>query len=416
MNKRHEADQITPAKALRAAKMKSILATLTLLGASLAAQASDPPTWQVQSDYFGERNAIAQPRTTRGLALSEDETSVYTGLIQSPNTGSTSLRKVKSGVLAVAGTDHVIFGNGMPGGTGTFGQVGGQPGVHAGGGSGTFEAWRDVGNSPEAIDTDDRGNVYVALQSGVSGENQILILSSDLATQLGAILIPAPVGVAIHKSGNIYYLYTMSDSGLRRYDVTSVVAPTLDLTWNPAVFSGRNLVVDADGIVFVAGNNQLRRVSADGTTVTHAANVLNAADVAIFQDKIYVIKRQSPTQPIVVLNKADLTSGGPDIVVPALGGSRGTFPNSPPSTLPPTEGSTFRKRTTRVPLRDPILARSPSIPLPPRASIQLPVRSLAAFISTVSLFLRRYPMRSILKSPAPLTRPWEMIRANVGPT
>ncbi len=295
-----------------------------MVAASLGgiATAQGQVTWQVQSDYFGERNAIAQPRTIRGMALSADEASVYTGLIQSPNTGSTSLRKVSAGILAVPGTDHVIFGNGMPGGTGTFGQVGGQP-VYAGGGTGTFQGWIDVGNSPEGIDTDDRGNVYVALQSGISNASRIDIFNADLTAQVSSVTPPSPTGVSVRRFGNSYYLYSASASGLQRWNATSF-PPTLDLSWIPTPFvaGARNLTVDSDGTVFAAGNNQVTRLDPDGT-VTHTVTVTNAADVAVFQNKIYVIKRQSPTQPIVVLNKADLTSAGPDLVVPALGGTRG---------------------------------------------------------------------------------------------
>ena len=280
---------------------------LTLVSETIWAQT---PVWQVQSDYFGERNAIAQPRTIRTVALSSDENSVYTGVIQSPNTGSTSLRKVKSHVLATSGTDHVIFGNGMPGGTGTFGQVGGQP-VYAGGGSGTFEGWRDTDNSPEGMDTDDRGNVYVALQSGIASANRVDIFSSDLTAQLGTFSVSNPTGVHIYKSAAIYYAYVVSSAGLQRWNVTNVAAPFLDGSYNPGVFGCRGLTVDADGTVFAVGTaaNQVVRVSPSGA-ITHTTTVLNAAGVAVFRDKIYVIKRQSPSQPVVVLNKTDLTSGG----------------------------------------------------------------------------------------------------------
>ncbi len=282
------------------------------------------PTWQVQSDYFGERNLIAQPRTIRAVALSSNESSIYTGLIQSPNTGSTSLRKVKSQILATPGTDHVIFGNGMPGGGCCgFNQVGGQP-VYAGGGTGTFEAWRDVDNSPEGIDVDDRGNVFVALQSGVSGANRVDIFNSNLTAVVGSISVSAPTGVHIYKSGANYFAYVVSSAGLQRWNVNNVAAPVLDGSYTPGVFGCRSLTVDSDGTVFAVGvgANQVFRVSSAGA-VTHTTTVLNAAGVAVFRDNIYIIKRQSPTQPIVVLKKANLTSAGPDLIVPAFGATRG---------------------------------------------------------------------------------------------
>ena len=281
-----------------------------------------PPTWVVQSDYFAERDGVGQPRTIRGLALSADESSVYVGNVQRPNPGSTAVRKVSSAILAVAGTDHVIFGNGMPGGTGTFGPVDGQP-VYAGGGTGTFHAWLDVGNSPEGIDTDDRGYVYVALSSGVSSANQVAVLDAGLTTQVAAIPLTGPTGVAVHRVGTTYYAYTASGSGLQRWDVTTFPA-VLDPTWAPGVFGARNLAVDADGTAFavghppVVGAASVWRIDPTGV-VTHTTSLANAADVAVFQSRIYVVKRQSPTQPIVVLNKADLTSGGPDLVTPELG-------------------------------------------------------------------------------------------------
>jgi hypothetical protein len=308
--------------------IKSLSAFLLVLsfwmvGLSANAQA---PTWSVQSDYFGERDAIAQPRTTRGMALSQDGLSVYTGLIQSPNTGSTSLRKVSSAVLAVPGTDHVIFGNGMPGGTGTFGQVGGQP-VYAGGTTNTFQGWRDVPNSPEGIATDDRGYVYVALTSGVTNANRVEIYNSDLSgLPVGVIsIVGNPRGVRIHKIGTTYYAYTTSDLGLQRYDVTNVAGPTLDASYTPGIFGGKNLTIDLDGTVYVAGNNQVRRISPTGTLTHTSGAITDAKDVSVYYNTLYVIKDGSPSKTITVLNKADLTSAGADLTVPDFGITRSTI-------------------------------------------------------------------------------------------
>jgi hypothetical protein len=309
---------------LRIKSLSSFLLVLSCWLINLTANAQTPPTWLVQSNYFGERDAIAQPRTIRGMALSQDGLSVYTGLVQSPNTGSTSLRKVSSEVLAVPGTDHVIFGNGMPGGTGTFAQVGGQP-VYDGGSTGTFQGWRNVGNSPEGIATDDRGNVYVALNSGVSGANRIDIFNSDLSNQVGTISLPTPRGVRIHKIGSTYYAYTVSNNGLQRYDVTNVAGPTLDATYTPGIFTVTNLSIDLDGTVYVAGNNQVRRISPTGTLTHTSATITSAKDVAVYYNKLYVIKDGSPSKSITVLNKEDLTSAGVDLTVPDFGITRSTI-------------------------------------------------------------------------------------------
>jgi hypothetical protein len=293
-----------------------------MVGLSANAQA---PTWSVQSDYFGERNAIAQPRTTRGMALSQDGLSVYTGLIQSPNVGTTSLRKVSSEILALSGTDHVIFGNGMPEGTGGFAQVGGQP-VYAGGSTGTFQGWINVGNSPEGIATDDRGYVYVALTSGVTNANRIDIFNSDLSSQVGTISLGGnPRGVRIHKVDATYYAYTISDNGLQRYNVTNVAGPILDDTYTPGIFSGKNLTIDLDGTVYVAGNNQVRRISPSGALTHTSVAITDAKDVSVYYNTLYVIKDGSPSKTITVLNKADLTSAGADLTVPDFGITRSTI-------------------------------------------------------------------------------------------
>jgi surface protein len=295
-----------------------LMMALLLPGISVLAQ----PTWQVQSNYFGERNAIAQPRTIRGMALSHDGLSVYTGLIQSPNVGTTSIRKVRSEILAVAGTDHVIFGNGMPGGTGGFAPVGDNP-VYAGGNTGTFQAWLNVGNSPEGIATDDRGYVYVALTSGIGNANRINIYDSTLSTHIGTVMTGGnPRGVRIHKTGSTYYAYTASTNGLERYNVTNVGSVTKDNNYNPNISGLTNIAIDLDGTVYVTGNNQVRRISSAGTLTHTSATITNAQGIAVYYNKLYVIKTGSPSQSITVLNKADLSSAGADLSVPDFGITR----------------------------------------------------------------------------------------------
>jgi len=309
-------------KILHFSSKRNLLFVLCCWLINLSANAQTPPTWSVQSNYFGERNAISQPRTLRGMALSQDGLSVYTGLIQSPNVGTTSLRKVSSEILTLSGTDHEIFGNGMPGGTGGFAQVGGQP-VYAGGLTGTFQGWINVGNSPEGIATDDRGYVFVALTSSTTNANRIDIFNSDLSSQVGTISLGGnPRGVRIHKIDATYYAYTISDNGLQRYNVTNVAGPILDGAYTPGIFSGRNLTIDLDGTVYVAGNNQVRRISPSGTLTHTSGTITNAKDVAVYYNKLYVIKTGSPSQSITILSKADLTSAGADFTVPDFGITR----------------------------------------------------------------------------------------------
>ncbi len=286
---------------------------------STAISGSCPFVWNVQSDYFGERNTIAQTRTIRSMAVSKDGSSVYTGNIQSPNVSTNAIRRVSSGILAVPGTDHVIFGNGMPGGTGGFGQVGGQP-VYAGGGTGTFLNWAATPNSPVSMDTDDRGYLYAAFSSSISPANIVRIYSADLSTIYGVLSISGPLGVAVQKIGSDYFMFVTDGNILRKYNVSNLPAIVQDMSYSPPPMTGGvGLVVDKDGVAFVTGNNQVRRVSANGTTITHTVTLSNSADAAIYKDTLYVIRQVSPTQPIARYLKADLSSAGASLVTPELG-------------------------------------------------------------------------------------------------
>lgn len=313
--------------------------TVALLAAAIVAPAAAQTTWTVQSNYFAERNAVAQPRTVRSLALSADGESIYTGYIQSPGAGTQIVRKVSSDVLAVTGSDTVIFGNGAgPGGTGGLGPVGTNPiypptfttpGVPG------FEAWLPVSSSqPRGLATDDRGNVYVSLRDS----NIVRIYDANLSTPpLGAFGLTSPLGVAVRKLGSTYYAYVVNGNQVRRWDVTDVAFPVLDALWTPPLVlpggtEGNGITVDADGTVFVAASaaSRVYRISADGLTVITSAAINSAADVAVYQDKVYVVSRVSLATPAVVppivqLYKADLTSAGADIVVPDFGTPRSSI-------------------------------------------------------------------------------------------
>jgi hypothetical protein len=306
----------------------------TLLAAAIVAPAAAQTSWDVQSNYFAERNAVAQPRTVRSIALSADGESVYTGYVQSPNVGTQIVRKVSSDILAVAGTDTVIFGNGAgPGGTGGLGPVGTNPiypPTFTAPGVPGFEAWVPVGSSqPRGLATDDRGNVYVSLRDS----NIVRIYDENLSTTpLGAFGLVSPLGVAVRKLGTTYYAYVVNGSLVRRWDVTNVAFPVLDATWNPPLVlpgstEGNGITVDADGTVFVAAwaASRVYRISADGLTVITSAAISAAADVAVYQDKVYVVSRITPVPPITQLYKADLTSAGADIPVSDFGTPRGSI-------------------------------------------------------------------------------------------
>ncbi len=281
-------------------------------------------TWEVQSDYFGERNQVAQSRTIRSMAVSKDGSAVFTGFIQSPNVGTNAIRKVSADVLAVPGTDHVIFGNGMPGGTGGFGQVGGQP-VYDGGLTGTFLGWTPSGNSPRDMETDDRGYLYVGLSSGTSPANQIVALSSELSGILSSVSFANLSALAYWNNDGTHYLYASNGSTIIRYDVTNFPF-VQDASWpNPLINNITGLAVDSNGVIFVAGGNLVRKVSADGSSIIQSITLNGSNDLAIFEDKLFVTRQVSNagTQPISVYFTNNLSPARPDIVTPTFGASRG---------------------------------------------------------------------------------------------
>lgn len=321
-------------------------------------------------------------RGLRGLGVSHDGSSVYTGYIHSATTAYTqAIRKVSAGVLAVNGSDTAIFGNGMPQGetvddyfnanredypitdagiTIRWGGYGGQP-VYGGpyntapncqawnttenndnGGAvctqGPFKAWAGipivagVNQKPVDIKEDDRGNVYVALEDG----KRILIFNSDLDTVLytgDPGLAGEPTGLSWWKEGNTYWLYvtTEKESGIARWDVSDPQNPVKDDSWNPGVTSGsEGSAVDADGTVYVAGDDTIRKFSANGTLVMQSGEqVTGASEVQIFGDKLFIISQStSVTKQLRVLNKEDL-GDLVEIAVPFISPPAGTFdPNT----------------------------------------------------------------------------------------
>jgi hypothetical protein len=338
-------------------------------------------TFQVQSDYFGLRGnpkpGYSTTRGLRGLGVSYDGSSVYTGYIHSATTAYTqAIRKVSAGVLAVEGSDTAIFGNGMPQGETVddyfnanredypildnvdirWGGYGGQP-VYGGpdntaancqvwnttenndnGGAvctqGPFKAWAGipivpgVNQKPVDIKEDDRGNVYVALEDG----KRILILTSDLDTVLytgNPGLAGEPTGLDWWKEGTTYWLYVTTEkySGIARWDVSDPENPVKDDSWNPGVTSGsEGSAVDADGTVYVAGDDKIRKFSANGTFVMESGEeVTGASEVQIFGDKLFIISQStSVTKQLRVLNKADL-GDLVEIAVPFISPPAGTF-------------------------------------------------------------------------------------------
>lgn len=285
-----------------------------VLAGMCIATASAQVTWQVQSDYFAERNTESQSRTIRSVAVTPTADAIYTGYIQSPNTGSTALRKVAFGILAVPDTDHVIFGNGMPGGLEEFGPVGGQP-VYAGGTTGTYLAWSNSANIPQSIAVDDRGNVFVALADGTSGS--VIVHNSDLsAVRNGFNTFGPSFGIDVKRVGDEYFAYVAGNNQVNRWNVTDVasVGSPVSLGFHTGA---AGIAVDDDGAIFIAGDDLVKKLSADGQ-LTHSVPLEDARGVAVYGGKVYVIRRANGDYGVRQYNAADLTSAGATLEIPDL--------------------------------------------------------------------------------------------------
>lgn len=298
-----------------------------------------PTTWQVQSDYFGTRDGVSQARSLRGLALTSDGESVYGGFIQ--GTSSWGIRKVDADVLAIPGTDTVIFGNTGNAAFGTNPQ-------YTGGTTGTFQGWRPTGsgNQPKGVATDNRGFVYATTNNSTTA---VLIYNSSLASNVASIVGNAtPSGIAIHQVDSTYYAYISRNNGaIERWNVTDPSAPTFDNTWGVNGYANlrsvwadayvQGLEVDRDGTVYAAGGSlptaaqtgvnrhgdTVFKIPADGRVRNSVlepievfatkTSVSGAMDVAIFLNKVYVTKYLGNSSAIAVLNKTDLSSAGADL-------------------------------------------------------------------------------------------------------
>ena len=186
-----------------------------------------------------------------------------------------------------------------------------------------------------AVATDDRGYVYIGsgdrnVSSNLADKPYIMVLSSDLGTQVSGKVITNDAGVdrrfggvAIHKSGNTYYLYATRESSgalIQRFDVTNPATPIWDTTFgtsgtfNIASLSAgagnlRGITLAADGTIYTADNvaGRLYRVSADLTSATSVA-MPGAFDVALFDGRAYVSQYLNTTSQIKVV---DATTLGP---------------------------------------------------------------------------------------------------------
>lgn len=298
-------------------------------------------TWQVQSDYFNFQDGISQTRSLRGIALTQDGESVYGGFINGSST--MGVRKVDADVLAIPGSDTVIFGNHI---TGASPQPKAGNPVYKGGATGDYEADQLTGgDSPAGIATDDRGNVFVTTR--LSTSSAVKIYNSDLSSAIGIFGPSGTPTVAVQKIGSTYYAYIALATGgkaalIQRYDVTNPSLPVHDTSFGAGgtvnLQSGAGFAtayinafeVDDDGTIYAGGGigtftgsdprrrgDSVFKIPADGNMANALRTDLPGAfDVAIFGSKIYVTKytgaQANPADgpAVAVFNKSDLSSAG----------------------------------------------------------------------------------------------------------
>jgi hypothetical protein len=293
---------------------------LLLLAISLAqGSARAQLSWQIQSDYFGTRDAVSQPRSLRGLALSADSTNLYGGFIQGAGT-SASIREVATNVLdQIIGNEPTPYGANPPYTNGLIARV-------------------TVANQPKGVAAECRGYVCATLNSGSAAINQTwAIYNSNLTAQVGAYTSVAAAasqlaGICARKLDTHYYVYVARNGAsaqIEHWDVTDPGAAVLDTSWGggtgkinlktvwvDAYCNG--LEADADGTLYVAGGtNATTRgdsvfkisgaagLSGDLGSVAQAS-VPGAMDVALFQNRLYVTQYLTNSSSIAVLKKSDL--------------------------------------------------------------------------------------------------------------
>jgi Ca2+-binding RTX toxin-like protein len=292
-------------------------------------------TWQVQSDYFGTRDGVSEPRSLRGLALSADDAHLYGGFIQ--GTDSAAIREVSSGI------NSSLIGNDGGSPTNSYGA---NPSYTTG-----LQAKVTTFKTAKGLATDDRGNVYATLNSGANATIQNwVIYNSALAAQVSPTIVSTGPssqlnGIAAAKIGGNYFVYVGWKAGqIERWNVNNAANPVLDTAWGA---SGKitlksinanayldGLEVDTDGTIYVAGGLQSATSFGDSlikipaaaaasgnvtsATTSHVdvkggANGLGgfgAMDVALFGGRAYVTEYLQTNSTIAVFNTSDLSSAG----------------------------------------------------------------------------------------------------------
>lgn len=190
-------------------------------------------------------------------------------------------------------------------------------------------------SQPKALDTDDRGNVFIAYRdSGTSGSG-LVSASADLRAVNPRLDVGTPVvgGLCVRREGDVYRAYvTYEGEGLvRRYDVTDPARMALDSSFGtggsfqiPTAAELRGCAFDADGNLWVASRagGVVFRVASD-LRVTGTATIAGAFDVAFRGERAYVTAYRGADSSVRVLDAR--TMAPVDELTPArLGFTRGS--------------------------------------------------------------------------------------------
>jgi len=258
---------------------------LALAGVSLGGTARADQIWSV----LEQTPASVYTRSLRGLALSSDGSVVYGGYIQ--GTG--------------AGTQQVI-------------------GYNATTGAQTSATGQTIYGQPKGVATDDRGNVYMTLNSATNANTQPSAIYnaaldarlSTFTSTLGAGQQAQESGVDVVNIGGNYYEYIAFNkgngtfSGVERINVNDPTNPFVDTTFgtngflNLKALTGNALAfvngitVTSDGTIYAAGGltagtgantygDSLIRISSDLSSYS-TVGVAGAMDVALYGGNAYV--------------------------------------------------------------------------------------------------------------------------------
>jgi hypothetical protein len=258
--------------------IKRFLANVALLLVATSVQAATL-TWTTVLDH-------AVPSSTnqlRGVALADDDESVYISYIQSTGGNRRVFRHDTDSPYALLNTH--VSGN----------------------------------DQPKGVATDDRGNVFVGNRISGTGDSFIQSFTAALSPIASSAQVsPVLGGLTVHKTGATYYAYAVYEgSGLiQRYDVTNPAAMSLDATFGalgsyniPGATDLRGIEVAADGTLYVAsrGDAKVYRVASDLSTVSFAA-VPRAMDVALFDGNVYATSYNGVNSLIRVIDAATMSS------------------------------------------------------------------------------------------------------------